>query len=195
MREQLKERLTKRIDKIVTSLEAEQQKLGWIKDRRGMRYLPTEMFLNMEDYSAGLEYLKWFHRNFPKDKGFPEFLLEWTIILFKTESYNDAKKMAFRTYCSNIHIFDKYFSREITPVEKFEKSRYEAANYVKTVNFKVGNPKFTDFDEWLKQITSSKKFISATEKFIEIRKKLLIESDSMVRNQLNSKERGLVDDI
>jgi len=195
MRDQIKERLTKRVSKIVTTLEAEQARFGWIRDRRGMRYLPTDMFLRMEDYSAGLEYLKWFGINFPKDKGFPEFLLEWTIILFKTGNFKDAKKMAFRTYCSNIYFFNNYFGQEITPIKKFEKSDHEAADYVKTVHFKEGNPKMTDFDEWLKQVSSFKKFVELTEKFVEIRKKLLVEQDSMVRNQLNRQERALVEEI
>lgn len=77
------ERLRDKISRIKRTLAAEKRKFGWYDDSRGLRYLPTKYFVEIQDYKGGLGYLRWFSKNFPDDGGFPDFLFEWTIILFK----------------------------------------------------------------------------------------------------------------
>ena len=81
-------------------LAAEKKKFGCYDDSRGLRYLPTSYFVQMEDYKGGVTYLKWFYKNFPDDGGFPEFLFESTILLFKDGKQREAASAALQTFCS-----------------------------------------------------------------------------------------------
>ncbi len=76
------ERLRKKITAIRRTLAAEKRKFGCYDDGRGLRYLPTKYYIQLADYKGGLTYTRWFQKNFPDDCGFPDFLFEWTILLF-----------------------------------------------------------------------------------------------------------------
>ena len=192
MRENIKEKLLKRIQKIQKTLEAEEKKIGWIKDRRGMRYFPTEYYLKMENYTEGLVYLQWFNKHFSNDKGFPEFLFECSIILFKNGKLKDAEKKVFQTYCSNVYFFDKYFGNPIIQIEKFEKTDSESAKYINFIHFANGQSNYEDYDKWLEQFLSSEKFIENSKKFIEIRKQYQTEKDLETRKKLIRQEQNLI---
>lgn len=112
------ERLRTKIFNIKQTLAAEKRKFGWYDDSRGLRYLPIRYFIQLGDYQGGLTYLKWFNKNFPDESGFPDFLFEWTITLFKCGKSKETAKKAFETFCRNTYLFDKFFGRPITPVDK-----------------------------------------------------------------------------
>jgi len=59
MKDSLKEKRLRRLEKIKTSLESEITRFGWIRDKRGLRYLPTEQYLRMEAYTEAMNYIKW----------------------------------------------------------------------------------------------------------------------------------------
>jgi hypothetical protein len=107
------ERLKKKITDIKRTLANKKRKFGSYDDSRGLRYLPPKFFIQLQDFQSGLTYTKWFQENFPDDIGFPEFLLEWTIVLFKTGKLKNAEKKVFQTFCSNTYLFDKFFDRQI----------------------------------------------------------------------------------
>ena len=192
MKEKSKEKLLKKINKIRESFDLEYQKFGWVKDRRGMRYLPSEMYIKIEEYSEGLIYMNWFNKNFPKDKGFPEFLYEWAVILYKNDKIKDARQKVFQTFCSNIYIFDKYFGNDIIKKDIFEKNDTESYENLKFIHLNAGNTSLGDFDEWLKELVNSEKFIEVCEKFIDIRKQLKVAESAEVRNRLNRQEQNLI---
>ena len=109
------ERLRKRIMAIRRTLAAEKRKFGCYDDGRGLRYLPTKYYIQLADYKGGLTYTRWFQKNFPDDCGFPDFLFEWTILLFKTGKHKDAEEKAFQTFCSNTYLFDHFFGKPVVP--------------------------------------------------------------------------------
>lgn len=90
---------------------AERKKFGCYDDSRGLRYLPTGYFVQLGDYKGGVTYLRWFWKNFPDDGGFPEFLFESTILLFKGGKLKEAARAAFQTFCSNPYWIDRFLSR------------------------------------------------------------------------------------
>lgn len=116
MTEKQHQRLREKIRKIKNTLAAEKRRLGCFDDSRGLRYLPTQLYIKLGEFDGGLKYLKWFDKNFPDDIGFPEFLFESTIIYFKAGNFNKVEEKALKAYFSNRHLFDKFFSRgpEIT---------------------------------------------------------------------------------
>lgn len=79
-----KERIQLKIAKIKKELAADKKRWGgYYDDSRGLRYLPPELYLKIQDYSGALRYFNWFHKNFPDDSGYPVFLFEWAITRFK----------------------------------------------------------------------------------------------------------------
>lgn len=189
------ERLQTKISNTKRTLAAEKRKLGCYDDSRGLRYLPTKYFIQLQDYKGGLTYLRWFNKNFPDDGGFPDFLLEWTIILFKCGKTKEAAKKAFETYCANTYLFDKFFDRPITPVDKWEGSNLSMANFTDYFEYSSNQPELADFSEWLGHLIATDEFKSRCNKYIDIYKRLKTESDRETRRDLIMQARQLEETI
>ena len=103
------QRLLQKIADIKRILAAEKRKFGGYDDSRGLRYGPTRYYLQLGDYKGGLAYTRWFAKAFPSDVGFPDFLFEWTILLFKGGKLAEAQVKAWQTFCSNTYVFGYIF--------------------------------------------------------------------------------------
>jgi hypothetical protein len=178
------ERAKKKIVDIKRKLAAEKKKYGCYDDSRGIRYLPTRYFIQLNDYSGGLLYLKWFGKNFPDDGGFPEFLFEATIILFKNGKTKEAGKKAFQTFCSNPYWFNKYFGKPIQPFDIWSSSNLTTPGYTELLEYSSELPSLADFSEWLNKLISTEAFINRSNQYIAIYKKLKTESDVERRHYL-----------
>lgn len=178
------ERLKKKIADIKRTLAAEKRKFGCYDDSRGLRYLPTKYFIQLADYSGGLTYTRWFDKNFPDDCGFPDFLFEWTIILFKTGKIKEAEKKAFQTFCGNTYLFDKYFGRTIIPVDKWEGSNLAAPAFTGYIEYSSKQTELGDFSEWLHTFISTQDFVNRSNKYIDIQTRLKTEHDVETRHYL-----------
>jgi len=171
------ERAKKKIAEIKRTLAAEKRKFGWYDDGRGLRYLPTKYFIQLADYSGGLTYTKWFDKNFPDDSGFPEFLFEWTIILFKTGKTKEAEKKAFQTFCSNPYWFDKFFGKPIKPLDMWHSSNLTRPEYTEALEYSSGQADLGDFSHWLDSFISTDDFINRSTKYMDMYKRLKTETD------------------
>lgn len=178
------ERLKKRIADIRKALASEKRKFGGYDDSRGLRYLPTKYFIQLSDYSGGLTYTKWFAKSFPDDSGFPDFLFEWIIILFKTGKIQEAEKKALQTFCRNTYLFDKYFGRPITPIDKWEGSNLEVAAFAECLPYSSSQRELSEFSDWLDSYISTESFVTLSTKYIDIQKKLKTEHDHKKRHHL-----------
>ncbi|MDB5279237.1 MAG: hypothetical protein JWR61_4192 [Ferruginibacter sp.] len=178
------EKLQKKITDIKRRLSAEKRKFGCYDDSRGLRYLPVKYFIQLTDYKGGLTYTKWFDKNFPDDRGFPDFLFEWTIILFKTGKTKEAEKKAFQTFCSNTYLFDKYFGRQIIAIDKWEGSNLEIPDFTKHFDYSREQKELGDFTKWLDTFISTEHFINRSTKYIDIQKRLQTERDGETRHYL-----------
>ena len=178
-----------KIKNIRATLAAEKRKFGGFFDSRGLRYMPPHLYIKIKDYKGGMVYLRWFKKNFPDDIGFPDFLFEWTLILFKNGKLKDGEQKAIETYFSNSYLFDKYFGRNIIPIEKYEYSNVSTAEFVQYFTYSSEQVELTDFSEWLMQFENSERFLTTKEKYIEINKQLSNEDDYETRiyllNQIN----------
>jgi hypothetical protein len=185
MTEKQAEKLRQKIKRIKLDLAADKRRWGgFYDDSRGLRYLPTQYYIKLGDYDGGLKYLKWFHKNFPDDSGFPDFLFEWAIILFKTDNKNSAEKKAFETFCSNTYIFDKFFGRPVIPLDKYENSSIDVPAFVDYFNYSCKQHDLVDFNDWLDNFTRTEKFVAASQKFVDIYKRLKTENDTETRRYL-----------
>jgi len=176
--------IKKKIADIKWVLAAEKRKYGGYDDSRGLRYLPVRYFIQLGDYSGGLTYLKWFDKNFPGDSGFPEFLFEWTIILFQCGKSKEAAQKAFQTFCSNPYLFDHFFGRPITPLDIEHSSNLSTADYAAPLLYTSNQPQFANFSAWLNELLSTDDFNYRSTQYIDINKKIEATSDVDMRHHL-----------
>jgi hypothetical protein len=153
--------------------------------------LPTEYYIRLGDWADGLKYLKWFHKNFPDDSGFPDFLFEWTIIAFKSGDLKQAEKKVFSVFRSNTYFIDKFFGRPIVPLDKYENSNIDIPEFADNLSYSYDQPTLADFADWLDKFTRTEKFVTTSQKFIEIYRRLKTETDSETRQYLIRQARQL----
>jgi hypothetical protein len=190
------ERLQKKIKKIKAALAADKRRWGGeYDDSRGLRYIPPRYYVKLGDFAGGMRYMNWFNKNFPDDCGFPDFLFEWTIILFKTGKLKEAEKKAFQTFCLNTYVIDKYFGRPVIPIDKNEFSNIDHPSYTKYFDYSSQQTELSDFTDWLRQFTEVEKFLKLSNKFIEIQKRLKHEDDYETRSYLIKHADQLILDL
>jgi len=179
MKPKQQERIKNKIKKIKVALAADKKHWGgFYDDSQGLRYLPPTFYIQLGDFSGGLRYLNWFKKNFPDDVGFPDFMFEWTIILFKTGRLKEAEKKAFQAFNRNSYMFDKFFGRTILPIDKWEGSNFEVAEFaIKYFDYSKNQDNLLDFTEWLDKLIQTEKFTSLSNKYVELLKQLKYEDD------------------
>lgn len=187
------ERLRKKIAAIERTLAAEKRKFGGYDDSRGLRYIPTKYFIRLSDYKGGLIYTKWFDKNFPDDMGFPEFLFEWAIILFKNGKIIETEKKAIQTFFSNTYILDKFFGNKFLKFDKYECSNWENISMTDNFEYSITQADLKDFANWLALFISSEKFYKIANEFIEIQCRLKTEPVGRARTMLVNKCYSLLD--
>ncbi|MFD1140880.1 hypothetical protein ACFQ4C_07165 [Larkinella insperata] len=178
------QRLQAQITQIKRTLAAEKRKFGGYDDSRGLRYRPLGLYLKLQDYKGGLSYTRWFAKAFPDDIGFPDFLFEWTVILFKTGHLPQAQVKAWQTFCSNTYVLEKYLGRAIEPVDKYEWSNLASVAFTDHFTYSDQQPELADFSEWLKQLMASERFAHSSQRYVEIHQQLQHEQDRKRREQL-----------
>lgn len=191
------ERVRNKIKKIKAALAADKRYWGGqYHDGRGLRYIPPQLYIELNDFTGGLRYFNWFHKNFPDDSGYPDFLFEWTIILFKTGRLKEAEKKAFETFCSNTYLFDNFFERQATKLEKWEGSNLETQDFADN-QFSYSNKQdnLADFSEWLENFIATEKFLLLSNKYLDIQKQLKAEKDTETRQYLIQQESQLVNEL
>lgn len=197
MTEKQIDRVKTKIKKIKAALAADKKKWGgYYDDSRGLRYLPPKLYIQISDFTGGLRYMNWFKKNFEDDSSFPDFLFEWAIILFKTGRFKEAEKKTFQTFCSNTYLFDKFFNKEIVPIDKWEWSNLEKAEYAQfSFEYQHTQENLTDFSEWLKAFINTKKFIEHSKKIIEINVQLKYRSENQTRTSLIQQAHQIENDF
>jgi hypothetical protein len=178
------ERLELKIKKIRNILATEKRKYGGYDDSRGLRYLPTSLYIKLQDYKGGLVYTRWFAKNFPDDAGFPDFLFEWTIILFMNGKMKDAERKAVETFFSNTYIFNKFFGKEIVPIDKSENWSVEQPEFLDGFKYSSGQSELAVFAQWLNEFEQTEKFKSVAGRFTQAQMKLKYEKDPEMRHYL-----------
>lgn len=178
------EKLKKKIADIKRILAAEKRKFGGYDDSRGLRYLPTQYFVQLSDYKGGLSYLKWFYKSFPDDGGFPEFLFESAILLFKDGRLKEAASAAFRTFCSNPYWIDRFLGRPMVQLDIWHSSNLMEVEYTKALAYTSDQPELVDFGGWLRELITTEDFARRSSRYVEIYRQLKSETDKESRRQL-----------
>lgn len=190
------ERMRKKIARIRKELAADKKSWGgYHHDGKGLRYLPPELYIKLKDYKGGLRYLRWFDKTFPDDSGYPIFLFEWTIILFKTGKIQEVDKKAMETFFSNTYLFDKFLEKELLQFGKWEGSSWEHSSLTEYFNYSKTDTELKDFVGWLESFLTSGKFYKIANEFIEIEEQLKNEPVGQKRHKLVKRRYKLLDEI
>ncbi len=191
---QIQNKLDK-ISKIKKALAADKKHWGgYYEDSRGLRYLPPELYLQIKDYVGALKYFKWFSKSFPDDIGFPLFLFEWTITLYKNADFKNAEILALKTFFSNSYIFDKFLDRQFLNLDKYEGSNWENPELAENLTYSKYQDELKDFAEWISEFLSSDKFYKIANEFVEIERKLKTEPVGPKRTKLVERKFNLLDE-
>jgi hypothetical protein len=196
MTENQAERIRNKIKKIKAALAADKKYWGgYYHDGSGLRYLPLQHYIKLEDYTGGLRYINWFNKNFPDDGCHPDFLFECSVILFKTGRLKEAEKKAIETFCDNTYIFDKLFGLSFTEIKKWESSLMASKDYaIKHFSYSGKEDHLADFIQWLEKITTTDKFVSFCSEFISIMQALKTEEEPKKRKALLDEERKITEE-
>lgn len=187
------ERLKKKIADIKRALAAEKRTFGGYDDSRGLRYLPTRYYLQLGDYRGGLNYTRWFAKAFPDDAGFPDFLFEWTVLLFKAGKLGEAQGKAWQTFCANTYVLHKFLGRPIQPLAKDEGWAYAGVGLVDYFSYSSQQAELLDFSLWLDEFLSSEAFISRRAHYMALYERLDTEEDGETRGYLIHQAHQLAD--
>lgn len=153
------ERIQIKIAKIRKELAADKKRWGgFYDDSRGLRYLPPELYLRIQDYSGALRYFNWFHKNFPDDSGYPVFLFEWAITLFKKGKIKEAKAKTIQTDRANSWIIPAFLQVENSrpPAKMF--SNWQTVDIAEEMGYSKNDAELADFAEWLSDFVRSAEF-------------------------------------
>jgi hypothetical protein len=183
------ERVKNKIKKIKAALSADKKHWGGhYHDGQGLRYIPPQLYIQINDFSGGLRYFNWFDKNFSDDSCYPDFLYEWTIILFKTGRLKEAEKKVFQLFCSDSYLFNKIVGQDNSTISDEE----FVGSYINELKNKDS---LSDFKTWLDKLITTEKFILLCNKYVDIKKRLKTEQDEeteeYLRKQLEQLTNGL----
>jgi hypothetical protein len=189
------QKIRDKITKIKKALAADKRFWGGeYHDGYGYRYLPPELYLKLKDYKGASTYFRWFDKNFTDDIGFPIFLFEWTLTLFKTGKIKEAEKKALQTFISNTYIFDKFLGNELLLFDRKESSNWERAELADSLPYRKDQDDLEDFVKWLTEFLKTERFYKIANEFIKIEKQLINEPIGKSRSQLVNRQSHLLDD-
>lgn len=178
------ERVQKKIKSIRATLAAEKRKFGCYDDSAGRRYLPPALYLKIEDYKGGMIYFRLFAKNFPDDMGWPDFLFEWTVVLFKVGKLKEAERKAMETHFSNTYVLDRFLGRPLDKTEKHEWGGWEKADFLELFSYSREDTRLADFAEWLEGFLDSEAFRGVRDRFLDAQRRLLDCKDDARRREL-----------
>jgi len=174
------QQLLKKIADIKRALAAEKRKLGGYDDSRGLRYLPTRYYIQLADYKGALAYTRWFAKTFPDDIGFPDFLFEWSIVLYKMGKLTEAKAKVWQTFCANTYVFDKFFGHPVQPLPKYEWSTLAQAGFTDYFTYSHQQAELLDYSTWLNEFMASEHVSARKTRYLTIQHRLLEEADEEI---------------
>lgn len=94
--------------------------------------------------------MNWFDKNFPDDRGFPVFLFEWALILFKRNRINQAESKIIELFNLNPNVLDTFLGNPIEKPPINHGSSITTPNYASTyLSDTHTQPHLIDFTDWL----------------------------------------------
>jgi len=179
------ERIQKTIAKIKRELAADKKRHGgYYDDSRGLRYLPPALYLKLQDYKGAMRYFRWFAKNFDDDSGYPTFLFEWSITLYKNGRLSDAESLVLLTFFSNTYLIDWFLGKEKRASDIKEQSNWQSVDLLEDFPYNHRDTTLSDFSDWLTLFLLSETFAKYSHEFLKIKQKLTDEPAGITRSEM-----------
>lgn len=175
------ERVQNKIKKIRKEIYNEKRLCGGYHDGRGLRYIPFELYLKIQDFKGGLTYLRWFIKTFPDDIAMAEIMIMSSLIYFKNGKIKDAEKKALQTYFADSNVFDVFLDR---PIKEDNDSSYDLKAIKDFFTELKTQNDLTDFQSWLTDFENSEIFKSYTSRFKNLNLMRDNEKNSDIEDEL-----------
>lgn len=176
-----KERIQNKIKQIRKEIYEEKKRWGGYHDGRGLRYIPFELYLQIQDFKGGLTYLRWFTKTFPEDIGMPTITLMSSLINFKNNKIKDAEKKALQTLFADSSVLDIFMSR---PIQNENESNFDLKS-IKNFFLELEKQNdLTDFKKWLTEFEKSESYKNYRIEYQSLREKQKTETSQPLRDKL-----------
>lgn len=185
------EKIRDTIKKLRDQLAGEKRRFGDYSDNGGRRYIIPELYIRIRDYRGGLNYYRWFTREFPDDTGFPSFNLFCTMILFQNEKIHEAKRAAYKTAFSNTYLIDVICNLPVVNIDKSEPEDSESLSYALEIAERYDQLLTKAFKTWLCSLNLSDEFVRNLKKYVSIQKLVKDEPAGPLRSHLISESAKL----
>ncbi len=86
------------------SFRMEEKQFGHIRDRTGIRYLLSPMYMLLGDNKSAVTSFLWFEEKFPDDIGEPGQYLCWALCLYRAGSSCEAEMKLIQTAFQNLYM-------------------------------------------------------------------------------------------
>jgi hypothetical protein len=131
-----------------------------------------------------MRYFRWFAKNFDDDSGYPTFLFEWSITLYKNGRLSDAESLVLLTFFSNTYLIDWFLGKEKRVSDIKEQSNWQSVDLLEDFPYNHRDPTLSDFSDWLTLFLLSEKFAKYSHEFLKIKQKLSDEPAGITRSEM-----------
>lgn len=125
---------------------------GQYHDGNGIRYLPPEKYIAIQDYKGGLKYLNWFNKNFPDDGAPAIFLFQWAFVLFQCNKLKEAEKKVAETIKENNFLFEIFFGKDPLAFNPDSDKNWKLEQIQKYFTYRHYDEVFLAFSEWVRPL-------------------------------------------
>jgi len=192
MTEKQIERIRTKITRVKRALADDKKRWGgYYDDSGGIRYMVPSLYLKIRDFKGAMNYFRWFDKNFPDDCCYGEFLLEWSITLFKLGKVEDARQMIIDVYLEDTRVLNKFFGKEVTMVDETIDSFELDWSAEQVLGYSAEEKDWADFAVWLNVVLTSEPFLSISKEYLDIQRQLKMESDPAKRSNLSEMQEAL----
>jgi hypothetical protein len=178
------QKIQKRIKAYRAILANEKKRFGGYMDSGGIRYVISELYLQIRDYKGAMTYFRWFSKAFPDDIGFPAFNLFWAATLFENNKIQESLRKVYETAFSNTYLLDLIAGKEAKPIDKSELIGFENLDYAKQIYKGCIELITLEFQIYLTALIDDKGFTDNLNKYIALQKLIKDEPDGQMRSHL-----------
>jgi hypothetical protein len=177
-------KLAERIKRYERTLRKEHEKLGFISDGAGKRYLLGPLYMLLGDTAGAVRSFEWFERTFPDDTGEPLQYLCWALALYRSGDTRSASRKLCQTMLLNLYLIPHLLGMPQDRLDIWHGSNWEDKSYLEYAPPEI----FGLWDHpalmWAKETYQSPKFRQVRARYVEIHEQLKHEPVGPRRSQL-----------
>jgi hypothetical protein len=179
-------KIKERIRRYERQLRKERERIGFIEDKSGKRYLLGPLYMILGDTEGAIRSFEWFEATFPDDIGEPFQYLCWTLALYCSGDLEAAAQKLHQTMLSNLYLIPHLLGSEQEELDIWHASNWEQVDYLQDAPPEIYGLWDDEALQWVVETYHSPEFIQVRERYIDIYKQLKHEGPGPKRSQLVS---------